>query len=74
MNLNALTSSVSPDRVPARSQVHSRGVAQWLARFVRDEEAGGSSPLTPTIFLFKLIIGKILMNLFHPSFARSDLC
>ena len=27
-----------------------RGVAQWLARFVRDEEAGGSSPLTPTIF------------------------
>ena len=28
-----------------------RGVAQWLARFVRDEEAGGSSPLTPTISL-----------------------
>ena len=28
-----------------------RGVAQWLARFVRDEEAGGSSPLTPTIFM-----------------------
>ncbi len=28
-----------------------RGVAQWLARFVRDEEAGGSSPLTPTINL-----------------------
>ena len=27
-----------------------RGVAQWLERFVRDEEAGGSSPLTPTIF------------------------
>ena len=27
-----------------------RGVAQWLARFVRDEEAGGSNPLTPTIF------------------------
>ena len=24
--------------------------AQWLARFVRDEEASGSSPLTPTIF------------------------
>ena len=23
--------------------------AQWLARFVLDEEAGGSSPLTPTI-------------------------
>ena len=23
---------------------------QWLARFVLDEEAGGSSPLTPTIF------------------------
>ncbi len=29
-----------------------RGVAQWLARFVRDEEAGGSSPLTSTIFYF----------------------
>ena len=27
-----------------------RGVAQWLARFVRDEEAGGSSPLTLTMF------------------------
>ena len=25
-----------------------RGVAQWLARFVRDEEVGGSNPLTPT--------------------------
>ena len=24
--------------------------AQWLARFVLDEEADGSSPLTPTIF------------------------
>ena len=27
-----------------------KSIAQWLARFVRDEEAGGSSPLTPTIF------------------------
>ena len=26
-----------------------RGVAQVVERFVRDEEAGGSSPLTPTI-------------------------
>ena len=26
----------------------SRGVAQWLARYVRDVEAGGSNPLTPT--------------------------
>ena len=25
-----------------------RGVAQWLARSVRDAEVGGSSPLTPT--------------------------
>ena len=23
-------------------------IAQWIAHFVRDEEAGGSSPLTPT--------------------------
>ena len=28
---------------------HCRGVAQWLARYVRDVEAGGSNPLTPTI-------------------------
>ena len=28
-----------------------RGVAQWLARYVRDVEAGGSNPLTPTIGL-----------------------
>ena len=27
---------------------HRRGEVQWLAHFVRDEEAGGSSPLTPT--------------------------
>ncbi len=26
-----------------------RGVAQWLARHVRDVEAGGSNPLTPTL-------------------------
>ena len=77
MNLFALTPSVSPDRLPTRSHVHSRGVAQWLARFVRDpevyitvsffdlrrgvaqwlarfvrdEEAGGSSPLTPSNWL-----------------------
>ena len=30
---------------------HSRGVAQRLARHVRDVEAGGSNPLTPTNFL-----------------------
>ena len=28
---------------------YSRGVAQWLARHVRDVEVGGSNPLTPTI-------------------------
>ena len=27
-----------------------KSIAQWLARFVRDEEAGGSSPLTLTMF------------------------
>ena len=36
----------------------ARGVAQWLARFVRDEEAGGSSPLTPTTIL--VIIRKVI--------------
>ena len=27
----------------------------WLERCVRDAEAGGSNPLTPTIFLFSAI-------------------
>jgi hypothetical protein len=27
----------------------------WLARSVRDAEVGGSSPLTPTIILLKLL-------------------
>ncbi len=35
--------------ITVSNDVIRRGVAQWLARFVRDEEAGGSSPLTPTI-------------------------
>ncbi len=30
------------------SKAH-RGVAQVVERLVRDQEAGGSSPLTPTI-------------------------
>ena len=37
--------------ITVSNDVLRRGVAQWLARFVRDEEAGGSSPLTPTKFL-----------------------
>ena len=36
--------------ITVSNDVLRRGVAQWLARFVRDEEAGGSSPLTPTRF------------------------
>tara|TARA_B100000745_G_scaffold159986_1_gene104693 strand:- start:85 stop:249 length:165 start_codon:yes stop_codon:yes gene_type:complete len=27
-----------------------KSIAQWLARFVRDEDAGSSHPLTPTMF------------------------
>jgi hypothetical protein len=32
--------------------VSSGRSAAWLARLVRDQEAGGSNPLAPTIFLF----------------------
>ena len=98
MNLFALTPSVSPDRLPTRSHVHSRGVAQWLARFVRDpevyitvsfsdlrrgvaqwlarfvrdEEAGGSSPLTPTSFLLYIVnaVAVLPINSPLPSFVQ----
>jgi hypothetical protein len=30
------------------SKITNRGVAQVVERLVRDQEAGGSSPLTPT--------------------------
>ena len=66
MNLFALTPSVSPDRLPTRSHVHSRGVAQWLARFVRDEEAGGSSPLTPTIFSLYIVTRMTVLTMISP--------
>ena len=66
MNLFALTPSVSPGRLPTRSHVHSRGVAQWLARFVRDEEAGGSSPLTPTIFLTIIVTPLEVLPIISP--------
>ena len=66
MNLFALTPSVSPDRLPTRSHVHSRGVAQWLARFVRDEEAGGSSPLTPTIFSLYIVTRMTVLTIISP--------
>ena len=36
--------------------VHLSGCGSaWLERCVRDAEAGGSNPLTPTIFLFSVI-------------------
>ena len=41
--------------ITVSNDVLRRGVAQWLARFVRDEEAGGSSPLTPTINLLNSV-------------------
>ena len=66
MNLFALTPSVSPDRLPTRSHVHSRGVAQWLARFVRDEEAGGSSPLPPTIFSLYIVTRMTGLTIISP--------
>ncbi len=36
-----------------------RSVAQRLARIVRDDEAGGSSPPTPTVKLYNTLIRKI---------------
>ena len=43
-----------------------RGVAQWLARFVRDEEAGGSSPLTPTIFSLYIVNAVAVLPISSP--------
>ena len=43
-----------------------RGVAQWLARFVRDEEAGGSSPLTPTIFSLYIVTRMTVLTIISP--------
>ena len=40
--------------------------AQWLARFVRDEEAGGSSPLTPTIFLTIIVTPLAVLPIISP--------
>ena len=50
-----------------------RGVAQWLARFVRDEEAGGSSPLTPTIFSLYIVnaVAVLPINSPLPSFVHN---
>ena len=50
--------------ITVSNDVLRRGVAQWLARFVRDEEAGGSSPLTPTIFLPNYVAK--LIHFMHP--------
>ena len=36
--------------------------AAWLARLVRDQEAGGSNPLAPTIFLFAFSQQRIFQN------------
>ena len=43
-----------------------RGVAQWLARFVRDEEAGGSSPLTPTIISLYFVKTEVVLPINQP--------
>ena len=37
----------------ARLSIQSGRSAVWLARFVRDEEVGGSNPLGPTIELMR---------------------
>jgi hypothetical protein len=38
--------------------MYLRGVAQLVARLVRDQEVRGSSPRTP-IFLYRLVIGCV---------------
>ena len=47
--------------------------AQWPARFVRDEEAGGSSPLTPTIFSLYIVnaLAVLPINSPLPSFVHN---
>ena len=43
-----------------------KSIAQWLARFVRDEEAGGSSPLTPTIFQSIIVTPMVALPIISP--------
>ena len=43
-----------------------KSVAQWLARFVRDEEAGGSSPLIPTIFSLYMVTRMTVLTIISP--------
>ena len=47
IGLRCLASTI-PKALAGKAGPLCQGVARWLARFVRDEEAGGSSPLTPT--------------------------
>ena len=42
--------STTPKALSGKAGPLCQGVARWRARFVQYEEAGGSSPLTPTIF------------------------
>lgn len=55
----------------------------WLARFVRDEEAGGSSPLIPTLqkkegflgtllFLWKLVFQLMSVFQFIVQIVQND--
>ena len=42
----------------------------WLERCVRDAEAGGSNPLTPTIFLFSEIQSFMAGFFLYPAFTQ----
>ena len=44
---------------------YDRGVAQLVARVVRDDEAAGSSPVTPTVKWIKSLIYS-LIHFFYP--------
>ena len=43
-----------------------KSIAQWIARFVRDEETGGSSPLTRTICLTIIVIPLAVLPIISP--------
>lgn len=51
--------------------IRHRGVAQWLARSVRDAEVGGSSPLTPTNIVYFVIVCYNISNVNIRSFRRN---
>ena len=51
-----------------------RGVAQWLARLLWEQDVAGSTPATPTIFFAQNLDIKLCSNnlIYLPKFANLD--